>query len=88
VLELREIQKAYKKNTHVTHLSYRGFDLARTEVLNVRIPDELILELDSLVKKRIFKSRSEAIREFAREYVQQQMHVENAKVSERGGGRW
>lgn len=63
--------------------------MAKTEVLNVRIPDELILELDALVGKRIFKSRSEAIREFAREYVQQQpMHVENAKVSERGGGRW
>jgi metal-responsive CopG/Arc/MetJ family transcriptional regulator len=59
-------------------------------VLNVRVPDELILDIDSLVKKRIFKSRSEAIREFAREYVHEQEHVQeqNAKVSGRGGGRW
>jgi hypothetical protein len=88
VFEWDKTQRDNKKNTQVIQLSYRGFELTRTEVLNVRIPDELILEIDSLVKKRVFKSRSEAIREFAREYVQQQMHAENAKVSERGGGRW
>jgi metal-responsive CopG/Arc/MetJ family transcriptional regulator len=66
------------------------FDLTKTEVINVRVPDDLILELDSLVKKRLFKSRSEAIREFAREYVRKEEHVQeqNAKVSGRGGGRW
>jgi metal-responsive CopG/Arc/MetJ family transcriptional regulator len=60
------------------------------EILNVRVPNDLIIELDSLVKKRVFKSRSEAIREFAREYVQEQesLQTKNAKVSGRGGGRW
>ncbi|MBN2053031.1 ribbon-helix-helix protein, CopG family [Candidatus Woesearchaeota archaeon] len=61
----------------------------KTEVLNVRLPDELILELDALVKKKLFKSRSEAVREFAREYVQSQMHVEEkAKKSGHGGEGW
>ena len=60
-----------------------------TEIVNIRVPKELILELDALVKRRVFNSRSEAIREFAREYVQEQTpkHV-HAKSSERGGGRW
>jgi metal-responsive CopG/Arc/MetJ family transcriptional regulator len=61
-----------------------------TEILNIRLPDELILELDSLVEKKVFKSRSEAIREFAREYVQGQLHVEEkkAKKSGQGGEGW
>lgn len=63
----------------------------KTEILNIRLPDELILELDNLVKKKIFKSRSEAVREFAREYVQEQELAapkQNAKKSEREGERW
>ena len=61
----------------------------KTEILNIRLPEELILELDSLVGKKLFKSRSEAVREFARQYVQSQMHVEekNAK-SGQGGEGW
>ena len=39
------------------------------EILNVRIPSEIVKWLDSLVEKGIYKSRSEAIREFCREYV-------------------
>jgi len=58
----------------------------RTEILNIRLPDELILELDMLVEKKVFKSRSEAIREFAREYVQSQLHEE--KKSGQGGEGW
>lgn len=38
-------------------------------VVNVRIPEEIISWLDSLVEKNVYNSRSEAIREFAREYV-------------------
>jgi len=59
-------------------------------ILNIRIPDELILDLDFLIKKRIFKSRSEAIREFARIYVQEQEHTkQNAKDFElKRGDRW
>jgi metal-responsive CopG/Arc/MetJ family transcriptional regulator len=62
----------------------------RTEILNIRLPEELILELDQLVKKRIFKSRSEAVREFAREYVQSQLRIEEkkAKKSGQGGEGW
>jgi metal-responsive CopG/Arc/MetJ family transcriptional regulator len=65
--------------------------LLRTEVLNIRLPDDLILELDALVDKKAFKSRSEAVREFAREYVQSQLHVEEkekAKKSGHGGEGW
>lgn len=40
------------------------------EILNVRLPKEITDWLDSLVKRGIFKSRSEAIREFVREYVE------------------
>jgi len=39
------------------------------EVLNVRLPSEIVKWLDSLVEKGIYKSRSEAIREFCREYI-------------------
>lgn len=38
-------------------------------ILNVRLPEEIISWLDEIVKKKIFNSRSEAIREFSREYV-------------------
>ncbi|MEM3373962.1 MAG: ribbon-helix-helix domain-containing protein [Candidatus Woesearchaeota archaeon] len=38
-------------------------------ILNVRLPDEIISWIDELVKNEIFNSRSEAIREFSREYV-------------------
>ena len=36
-------------------------------VLNVRLPDEVIKWIDSLVKSGIYNSRSEALREFIRE---------------------
>ena len=38
--------------------------------LNVRIPKNIVLWLDSLVKEGTYKSRSEAIRDFTRKYVQ------------------
>jgi metal-responsive CopG/Arc/MetJ family transcriptional regulator len=62
----------------------------KTEILNIRLPEELILELDALVEKKLFKSRSEAVREFARQYVQSQKHVEgkNAKKTGQGGEGW
>jgi Arc/MetJ-type ribon-helix-helix transcriptional regulator len=41
----------------------------RLETLNVRLPDEVIKILDQLVEKGLFANRSEAIREFCREYV-------------------
>ena len=39
------------------------------EIINVRLPKEILSILDSLVKKNIYSSRSEAIREISREYV-------------------
>ena len=67
----------------------QGLKLPRkTQILNIRLPEELILELDSLVQKKIFKSRSEAIREFTREYVQENPRIpeeKNAKKTGRGG---
>ena len=41
------------------------------EILNVRLPKDITEWLDSLVKKGIYKSRSEAIREFSREYIKE-----------------
>jgi Arc/MetJ-type ribon-helix-helix transcriptional regulator len=42
------------------------------EILNVRLPKEIVEWLDSLVKRGIYKSRSEAIREFSREYIKEE----------------
>lgn len=39
------------------------------EVITVRIPREITNVLDSLVKSGIYNSRSEAIREFLREFA-------------------
>jgi Arc/MetJ-type ribon-helix-helix transcriptional regulator len=39
------------------------------EILNVRLPSEIVKWLDSLVERGIYKSRSEAIREFCRQHV-------------------
>jgi len=46
--------------------------MTTTETLTVRLPDELVRILDSLVEKGLFSNRSEAIREFLREYVEEQ----------------
>jgi len=43
----------------------------KTEIINVRIPSEITEWIDSLVKRGIYKSRSEAIRDFSREYVEE-----------------
>ena len=39
------------------------------EILNVRLPSDIVKWLDSLVEKGIYKSRAEAIREFCREFA-------------------
>lgn len=39
------------------------------KILNVRLPKEITDWLDSLVEKGIYKSRSEAIRAFSRDYI-------------------
>jgi Arc/MetJ-type ribon-helix-helix transcriptional regulator len=39
------------------------------QVLNVRLPQEIVEWLDQLVEKGIYSNRSEALREFIREYI-------------------
>ena len=39
------------------------------EILNVRLPSLIVEWLDSLVSKGVYNSRSEAIRDFCRDYV-------------------
>jgi Arc/MetJ-type ribon-helix-helix transcriptional regulator len=39
------------------------------DILNVRLPREITDWLDSLVKRGVYKSRSEAVRDFVRDYV-------------------
>jgi len=38
-------------------------------IVNVRLPEEIVSWLDSLVEQNVYNSRSEAIRDFSREYV-------------------
>lgn len=40
------------------------------DVVNIRLPKEIVEWLDSLVIRGIYNNRSEAIREFAREFVE------------------
>jgi metal-responsive CopG/Arc/MetJ family transcriptional regulator len=51
----------------------------KTEIVNVRLPKELLKKLDLVLKEKSYSSRSEAVRQFLREYVQEQ------KEKERGG---
>lgn len=44
----------------------------KKEIVNVRVPEEIALWIDSLVEKKLFSSRSEVIRHFMREYVIEQ----------------
>jgi Arc/MetJ-type ribon-helix-helix transcriptional regulator len=44
----------------------------KNETVNVRVPGEIASWIDSLVDKKLFSSRSEVIRHFIREYVQEQ----------------
>jgi len=41
-------------------------------IVNVRLPSELAQWIDGLVSRGLYKSRSEAIREFSRKYVLRQ----------------
>lgn len=42
----------------------------KTRTLNVRIPNELLEWIDTLVDSKIYNNRSEAIRGMIREYTQ------------------
>ena len=53
----------------------------KIHVLNVRLPDDIIRWLDTLVESGVYNSRSEAIRDFIRDYT-----IEHNKTNENGGG--
>lgn len=59
------MQRDYVGNTEEPRLG----DSDGLETVNVRLPDELLKVLDELVKRGLFANRSEAIREFCREYA-------------------
>jgi len=40
-------------------------------ILNVRLPDDTITWIDQLVKSGVYNSRSEAIRDFLRDYMKE-----------------
>lgn len=44
-------------------------DKAKIETVSIRLSHELIKNIDVLISKGIYNSRSEAIREFCRNYV-------------------
>lgn len=44
------------------------------ETLNVRLPKEVVAWLDFLVKKGLYKSRSEVIRDLMRKRVEERLH--------------
>ena len=46
----------------------------KTEVINVRVTKELLKKLDPVLQEKSFSSRSEAVRQFLREYLQEQKH--------------
>jgi Arc/MetJ-type ribon-helix-helix transcriptional regulator len=43
----------------------------KTETIAVRLPREVVDILDALVERELFSNRSEAIREFCREYLRE-----------------
>ena len=60
----------HSENTLKTLQGNKANSMAQEiHVLNVRLPRDVIDWIDSLVKKGIFNSRSEAIRSFVRDYL-------------------
>ena len=45
--------------------------MSKTAVLNVRVTKEILQDLDKVMEKRNFTSRSEVIRFYLREYAQE-----------------
>jgi len=54
------------------------------ETLNVRLPREVVGILDKLVKKGLFSNRSEAVREFCRDYLH---NSRRRRINTTKGGR-
>lgn len=58
----------YKSTCIVRHLAVTA--RMATTTVNIRLPKEVIDILDRLVARKLFSNRSEAIREFCREYLE------------------
>ncbi len=66
-----------KNNTNIIHRTYKemagrnsvGRNSTDIHILNVRLPEEIVEWIDSLVDAGIYGSRSEVVREFIREYL-------------------
>jgi len=43
----------------------------KISIMNVRLPEDIVSWLDTLVKKEIYGSRSEAVRDFLRDYLKE-----------------
>ena len=51
--------------------------MQKTETINVRIPKEILVQIDEIIEKKLYSTRSELIRQFLREYVQTKKEVED-----------
>lgn len=49
------------------------------KVVNVRLPKGLLKAIDELVSRGVFKNRSEALRQFSREYLRD-LKTENLRT--------
>jgi Arc/MetJ-type ribon-helix-helix transcriptional regulator len=49
-----------------------------SETLNIRLPKEVVSLLDALIDRKLFANRSEAIREFCRDYLKEGEHLNPA----------
>lgn len=69
----KRMTKNYKtfKNVIQKYIKGKANIVAETEVINVRLPKEVVEELDKIIQNKLFASRSEIIRHFLREYVQE-----------------
>lgn len=45
--------------------------MTKTATVAIRLPEEVVKVLDSLVERGLFANRSEAIREFCRDYLKE-----------------
>jgi len=50
--------------------------MVEVEVLNVRLPEEIITWCDDTVKQKVYRTKSEMIREILRDYVLEQKRSE------------
>ena len=50
--------------------------MQKAEVINIRLPKEIVKQLDSLIDGNLYNTRSEIIRQFLREYVQEQRRTQ------------